>query len=112
MICCNDEHLKTDANIYFTIFFKRLIHFSICYYSDIPCGSSLEVHPFIIIDAISIILSNENENISNFGEIAIGIVINELYNILGYTVRIDYLVFLYVLKTNIFFFFRLLIFLL
>lgn len=80
--------MKTDAINYFNIFTKRFMQVSICYTSNIPCGQSLIVHPFIISDAISFILSNENESVSDFGELAIEIVIDELCSILGYSVCI------------------------
>jgi hypothetical protein len=91
--------MKMDAINYFNMFTKRFMHVSICYFYDISCGRSLEVHPFTICDAISFILSNENESVSDFGELAIEIVIDELCSILGYNVCIhNTMTFHYVLK--------------
>lgn len=104
MICCTDEHLKTNAVEYFNLFIKKFVQFSICNLSAIPSGHLLKVHPYIITDAISTILSNENKIISEFGEIAIEIVINELFYVLGNDVCISYPNFFFcVLKNYIFF---------
>ncbi|XP_029341770.1 transformation/transcription domain-associated protein isoform X2 [Acyrthosiphon pisum] len=83
MICCDDEYLKVDALKFFNEFFKRIIYISICHFSDISYGYILEVNPYIITDAICAVLSNEKENIINFGVKATEFILRESRNILG-----------------------------
>ncbi|XP_025202207.1 transcription-associated protein 1-like [Melanaphis sacchari] len=83
MICCDDEYLKADALTLFDEFTKRIIHISICHFSDISYGYFLEVNPYVIIDAICEVLSNEKENISQFGVKATEFILRESQKILG-----------------------------
>jgi len=92
MICCEDEYLKVDAIKFFNEFSKRIIHISICHFSDISYGYFLEVNPYVITDAICAVLSNEKKNISQFGVRATECILRESHNILGYNVCIDYLI--------------------
>jgi len=92
MICCDDEYLKVDALQFFNEFFKRIIYVSICHFSDISYGYVLEVNPYVIIDAICAVLSNEKENIFHFGVKATEFILRESRNILGDNVCINCLI--------------------
>lgn len=83
MICCDDPFLKADALKCFNEFSKRIIHISICHFSDISYGYDLKVNPYDVIDAICAVLSNEKKNISDFGVKATELILSESYNILG-----------------------------
>lgn len=83
MICCDDEYLKADALKIFNEFCKRIIHISICHFSDVSYGYFLEVNPYVIIDAICEVLSNEKQNISQFGVRATKFILKESHEILG-----------------------------
>lgn len=90
MICCNDEYLKSDAMQYFSEFTKLIVHISICHFSNIPYGYSLKINPYILMDAITVILSHEREAIFNFSVQAIELIMKELNIILGNSVCIGY----------------------
>lgn len=93
MICCSDDSLKADASKYFSEFKKNIIYISICRFSGFPCNYELEVHPFVLIDAIIIGLSNEKETTSNFSIIAAKSLIKELQIILGDNVSINCIIY-------------------
>lgn len=92
MICCADECLKEDALNFFNEVFKRIIHISIIYFSDISDGYALKVNPYVITDAICAVLSNEKESIFHFGVTAIEFILRESHTILGDNVCINYLI--------------------
>lgn len=92
MICCDDEYLKVDALKFFYEFFRRTIYISICHFCDISYGYVLKVNPYIIIDAICAVLSNEKENICHFGVKATEFILKESRIILGDNVCINYLI--------------------
>lgn len=89
MICCDDEYLKAEALKIFNEFCKRIIHISICHFSDVSYGYFLEVNPYVIIDAICEVLSNEKQNISQFGVKATKFILKESHKILGDSVSIE-----------------------
>lgn len=99
MICCDDEHLKANAFKYLNEFIKIIVHIAISYFSGILCDYSLEVNPYVLIETITIVLSNEKETVSKIGALAIDLVMKELHIILGNNVIIDYL---YILMCFIF----------
>lgn len=87
MMCCCDEDLKTDAFHYFSKFIKRLTYISICHFSG--NGHPLEINPYVLIDAIIEVISDEKETISNFGVFATETIIQELLMVLEDTVCIE-----------------------
>lgn len=82
MICCGDEHLKKDAHSYLKEFTKVIVHVALSHFSGVSYGHCLEVNPFVLIDAIIATLSNEKESVSNVGELATVMVMEELHTIL------------------------------
>lgn len=90
MICCSDEYLKADAFKYLNEFTNVIVHIAISYFSDIPYEHSLEVNPYVLIETITIVLSNEKETISKIGALAVELVMQELHVILGDSVIIYY----------------------
>lgn len=88
MICCNDEYLKDDAIKYLNIYVQQIVHIALCYFNNYITKSNLKVNPYVLIDAIVIILANEKVGISNVGEFAINLIIKNLYEILGDSVSI------------------------
>lgn len=93
MMCCCDEDLKADAYNYFSKIIKQFSNISICHFSG--NRNSLKVKPYVLIDAIIEVISDEKETISNFGMLATENIIKELFMALGDAVCID---FFYVLK--------------
>lgn len=88
MICCSDEYLKDDAIKYLNKFVKRIVYLAICYFNNYITNRNLKVNPYVLIDAIVIVLTNEKVEISNVGELATNLFIRNLYNILGDSVCI------------------------
>lgn len=91
MICCSDEYLKADAFKYLTEFTNVIVHIAISYFSGISLEHSLEINPYVLIETITIVLSNEKETIFKIGLLATELVMKELHIILGDCVIIDYL---------------------
>lgn len=91
MICCEDEHLNEDAIKYLNEFTRLNVHIAISHICGLPCKYSLQINPYILVDAIIAILTNEKETISDVGKIAIGLVMKELQIILGVCVCMNIL---------------------
>lgn len=100
MICCSEEYLKADAFKYLNEFTNVMVHIAILYFSGIPYEHSLKVNPYVLIETITIVLSNEKETISKIGELATELVMRELHVILGDSVIIDYL---YIMNYDVFY---------
>lgn len=81
MICCADENLKKDSFKYLKQFTKVFVGVSLYHFSGNLFGSSLNVSPYILIDAIIIILSYEKETISDIGAITTILIMEELHSI-------------------------------
>jgi len=81
MICCADENLKKDSYKYLNQFTKVIICVFVNHFCGNSFGSALKVSPYVLIDAIINVLSNEREKISDIGAITTILIIEELHNI-------------------------------
>lgn len=89
MVCCSDKCFRTDALKYFKEFTRQIVCIAICHFSGVLSGPSLKVYPFVLIDAIVIVLSNEKETISNFGVLATELLMRQIHIELGDNVCIN-----------------------
>lgn len=89
MICCGDEFLKEEAFSYMNEFIKRFVIVAICYHSGFQDKLSLRINPYVLIDAVILVLSNEKEIISKTGLLAIEIIMKESHSFLGNNVCIE-----------------------
>lgn len=83
MLCCADEYLKNDAYTYLYEFVRVIIRIALYHFSGVSHGRSLEVNPYVLIDAVTIILSNERESVFDTGLFVTVFIIEELRIVFG-----------------------------
>ncbi|XP_050530942.1 transcription-associated protein 1-like isoform X2 [Daktulosphaira vitifoliae] len=86
MICFGDDCFKSESCTLFSETFKRMILLAICYHSNIHSKEDIGVHPFVLIDAITNILSFEDVTVLNVGILATEMILRASHSILGDTI--------------------------